>query len=513
MSEAAQHTGSPAAPHAAGQALSSPHRWGELRGGLAAVGAELDAALGEAAALGASFADVRLSETEELRLYAVSSQPVDERLEGNAGVGVRVLVDGVWGFASVPLAGADDGARAARLAVANARAAAGSRRRIELPECEPSHGFHQTEVRIDPFAVSASERERLVAETLEVAAREAGVVRAQAGVNAKRQHRYFANSEGSRNEQHFIETGGMVLSLAARDGIVQRRSYPNSFHGNTAAAGWEYVRELNLPAEAQRVAEEAVQLLTAPTISSGTSSLVIGPAQMALQIHESTGHPLELDRILDDEANFAGRSFIGPDAVGSLRYGSPAVNITADPSVPRTRGSFAFDDEGTAAQRTQLITEGVITNFLSSRDSAARIGQRSTGAARSDGWGFLPLCFATHVYLEPGSGSTEELLERMGDGYYIDDNRSWSIDSLRLSFQFGTEVAWEVRGGRRTRLVRDFSYGGITPQWWGSVEAVAGPEEFRIFGMPCGKGEPKEWGFLSHGAAPTLVRDVRIGVA
>jgi TldD protein len=498
---------------AAAPALGEAHRWGELAGGLAAVADELDAALSQAAALGASFADVRLSEAEELRLYAVSSQPVDERIEGNAGVGVRVLLDGVWGFASLPLSGADDGARAARLAIANARAASGSRLRVQLPECEPCRGFHQTEVRIDPFAVSASERERVVAAALEAAAGAPGVVRAQAGVNAKRQHRYFANSEGSRNEQHFIETGGMVLSLAARDGVVQRRSYPNSFHGNTAAAGWEYLDELDLPGEAQRVAEQAVALLSAATVAPGRASLVVGPAQMALQIHESTGHPLELDRILGDEANYAGRSFIGPDAVGRLRYGSQAVSIVADPGVPRTRGSFAFDDEGTPAQRTELITDGVVTNFLSSRDSAARIGERSTGAARSDGWGFLPLCFATHVYLEPGSGSTEELLERMGDGYYIDDNRSWSIDSQRLSFQFGTEVAWEVRRGRRTRLVRDFSYGGITPQWWASVEAVAGPEELRIFGMPCGKGEPKEWGFLSHGAAPTLVRDVRIGVA
>jgi TldD protein len=495
--------------------LSPAHRWGELSGGLAGVADLLEAAIDEAQALGASFADARLSETEELRLYAVSGRPVDERLEGNAGIGVRALVDGAWGFASIPLAGNDDGRRAARHAVAGARAAAqsGAPGRVELPECPPSRGSHQTQVQVDPFAVAPSERERVVEQALCAALAETGVVHAQAGINAKRQHRYFANSEGSHNEQHFVETGGMVLCNAAGHGIVQRRSFPNSFHGNTGAAGWEYVLGLDLPSQASRVGAEAVALLTAPTVSSGTGSLVIGPAQMALQVHESTAHPLELDRILGDEANFAGRSFIGADAVGTLRYGSPAVNVTADPTVPGTRGSFAFDDEGTPAQRTPLITEGVITNFLSSRDSAARLGERSTGAARSDGWGFLPLCFATHVFLEPGEGSTDELLERVGDGYYIDDNRSWSIDSRRLSFQFGTEVAWEVRGGRRTRLVRDFSYGGITPQFWGSVEAVAGPEEFRIFGMPCGKGEPKEWGFLSHGAAPTLVRDVRIGVA
>lgn len=493
--------------------LAVAHRWGELAGGLDAAAPTLEAALGEADALGAAYADVRLSETEELRLYAVSARPVDERVEGNAGIGVRVLVDGVWGFGSIPLAGADDGARAARLAIANARAATASARRIDLPPCPPAVGFHQSEAKIDPFALPASERELLVEQTLAAATTPAGIVRAQAGINAKRQHRYFASSEGSRNEQHFIESGGMVLSVAADDAIVQRRSYPNSFHGNTGAAGWEYVLGLDLPAQAIRVSEEAIQLLTAPTVASGVSSLVIGPAQMALQVHESTGHPLELDRILGDEANFAGRSFIGRDAVGNLRYGSPAVNITADPTVGGTRGSFAFDDEGTPAVRTELITEGMITNFLSSRDSAARLGQRSTGAARSDGWGFLPLCFATHVFLEPGTGSTDEMLERMGDGYYIDDNRSWSIDSQRLSFQFGTEVAWEVRKGRRTRLVRDFSYGGITPEFWGRVQAVAGPEEFRVFGMPCGKGEPKQWGFLSHGAAPTLVSDVRIGVA
>jgi TldD protein len=254
-------------------------------------------------------------------------------------------------------------------------------------------------------------------------------------------------------------------------------------------------------------------LLSAPVVASGYSSLVIGPAQMALQIHESTGHAIELDRILGDEANFAGRSFITRDAVGKLRYGSPAVNIVADATVRGTRGSFMFDDEGTRTVPTTLIGEGVVRNFLSSRDSAARQGLTSSGAARSDGWAYLPLCFATNVFLQPGEGSTDELLERMGDGYYIDDNRSWSIDSMRWNFQFGTEIAWEVRKGRRTRLVRDFSYGGLTPEFWGSVEATAGPEAFRTFGMPCGKGEPKQWGFLSHGAAPTLVRDVKIGVS
>ena len=492
--------------------LLSAHQWGELD--RASAKALLLDVVAEANAAGAEFCDVRLSEAEELRLYAVSKQAPDERLESNAGIGARVLVDGVWGFASQPLRDDNDARHVANAALANARAAIGAAgARVTLPPCEAEVGFYQTDVDIDPFLVAPAERERLVLETLSAAGLERGVVQVQAGVNAKRQHRFFANSEGSLQEQHFVESGGMVLAVAANDHVAQRRSYPNSFHGNTAAAGWEYVLDLDLVNQAQRVGAEAVQLLSAPVVGSGYSSLVIGPAQMALQIHESTGHALELDRILGDEANFAGRSFVTRDAIGSLRYGSPAVNIVADATVRGTRGSFMFDDEGTRTAPTTLIGEGVVRNFLSSRDSAARQGLTSSAAARSDGWAYLPLCFATNVFLQPGEGSTDALLERMGDGYYIDDNRSWSIDSMRWNFQFGTEVAWEVSKGKRARLVRDFSYGGLTPEFWGSVEATAGAEAFRTFGMPCGKGEPKQWGFLSHGAAPTLVRNIKIGVS
>jgi len=352
-----------------------------------------------------------------------------------------------------------------------------------------------------------------LADTVAAARVDPRVVSVQVGCNAKRQHRHFADSEGSRQHQHLVETGAVLVVVASGDGQVARRSHPNSFHGNTAAAGFEYVRGLDLVANADRVGREAVALLTAPRAPTGRADLVIGPAQMALQIHESCGHALELDRILGDEANFAGTSFVGPDDIGSLRYGSPAVTITADPTRPGTRGTFAWDDEGTPAAAHDLVREGTVVDVLSSRDSAARIGRTPIGAARSDGWAYTPLCFATNVFLQPGRGSTDELLDRLGDGYLLDDNRSWSIDERRLDFQFGTEVAWEVHRGRRGRLLRGFSYGGRTPEFWGSVEAVAGPAEFRAFGMPCGKGEPKQWGFLGHGAAPTLVRDISIGGA
>ncbi len=490
-------------------AAAPAHTWGDLADDAAATGL-LERAL--AAVDGASFADVRLVEAEELRLYTARGGDLDERSEHSAGIGVRVLVDGAWGFAGVPLdAGPDAPRLAADRAVRAARAGTGLAQ-VVLPPREPSSGRWEVAVDVDPFSVPDTDRHALLQDALRAASAPSAVRAVTAGLNAKRQHKHYADSEGSRQHQHLVETGAVLQAVAADEHGAQRRSYPNSFHGNTAAGGWEYVLGLALEREAARVGEEAVQLLTAPQAPAGTADLVIGPAQLALQIHESVGHALELDRILGDESNFAGTSWVRPQDIGTLRYGSPAVTIVADPTAPGTRGSFGWDDEGTPAARRALIEDGVLREVLSSRDAGARDGRPTSGAARSDGWAHLPVCFATNVYLEPGAGSLPELLDRMGDGYYLDDNRSWSIDDRRMAFQFGTEVAWEVRRGRPGRLLRGFSYGGLTPQFWGSVEAVAGPAEFRAFGMPCGKGEPKQWGFLGHGAAPALVRGVAIGV-
>jgi TldD protein len=487
------------------------HQWGDLSEDkvAAALLAEVMSALDGRVAYG----DARLVEAEELRLYHQLGRDPDERLEGSIGIGVRVIVDGSWGFAAAPLTGGTVPARIAERAMAVARAGVGVGPRVMLPPRPPASGRYETHVERDPFAVPTAERDALVASTIVAAAAARGVVSVQAGVNAKRQHRHFASTEGALQHQHLIETGGGLMAIAADGDQVQRRSYPNSFHGNTGGSGWEFVLGLDLAGNAARVGDEVVQLLSAPVAPSGINDVVIGAQQISLQIHESAGHALELDRILGDERNFAGTSFIAPGDVGTLRYGSAAVSITSDPAVAGTRGSFGFDDEGTPARRVGLIEEGIIRHTLSNRDSAARAGLEVTGAARADGWAYLPVCFSTHVFLEPGEGTLGELIDRLGDGYYIEDNRSWSIDNRRLNFQFGTEVAYEVRGGRKGRLLRNFSYGGITPQFWNSVEAVAGPEEFRAFGYPCGKGEPKQWGFLSHGASPLLARGIRTGVA
>lgn len=489
----------------------SAHDWGDFAGDAAAA-AVLSNALSTLDNR-VEYGDVRLVEGEELRLYHQRNRDPDERCEYTLGIGVRVLVDGMWGFASAPLSESGVAARVAERAIAVATAGAGHGPRLTLPPREPSSGSYETPVLIDPFAVPAAERDALLAGAVAEAVGHAGVVSAQGVVNAKRQHRHFASTEGSRQHQHWMETGGGLVVMASDGDLLTRRSYPNSFHGNTGGAGWEFVQELDLAGQAGRVASEAVRLLSAPQAPAGTDDVIIGAQQIALQIHESAGHALELDRILGDERNFAGTSFVGVHDVGSLRYGSPQVSITSDPTVPGTRGTFRWDDEGTPARRAGLVEEGILRRTLSNRESAARTGLENTGAARADGWAYLPVCFSTHVFLEPGSGNLDELLDRLSDGYYAEDNRSWSIDNQRLNFQFGTEVAYEVRHGKKGRLLRNFSYGGITPQFWNSIEAVAGPEEFKVFGYPCGKGEPKQWGFLSHGAAPVLARGIRTGVA
>jgi TldD protein len=488
---------------------ASPWAWVHSEDEARALAQEaVDLALGR----GATYADARLVEVVEERLYAASGREPDWRLEQVVGLGVRVLLKGAWGFGSRVLGSPSQAIEAALAAVemAEAQVGPGSARLEPLPAAS---GHFRTPFAQDPFAVPASTKHDLVAGLLEEALATQEVTRAVAGVNAKRQRRCFASSEGSWQVQELLETGGLLQVWAALDGEVQRRSYPNSFHGNTSAAGWEYLDQLRLPGELPRVIDEARALLRAPTMAAGTADLVLGPAMTALQIHESCGHALELDRIFGDEAGFAGTSFIRAEERGRMRYGSEAVTVIADPTTPGARGSFAFDDEGQPARPAVLIEQGIVSDFLSSRETAQRIGRPTTAAMRADGHSFMPLCFSTHVGIQPGEGDLEALLERLGDGYYLDMDRSWSIDERRLNFQFGTEVAWEVRRGRRTRLFRNASYGGVTPEFWGSVEAVGGPETLQVFGLPCGKGEPKQWGFVSHGAAPILVRGVRIGVA
>jgi TldD protein len=427
------------------------------------------------------------------------------------GIGVRVLAGGAWGFACDPRLD-DAGARAAAArAVGFARAAPAPATRALAP-VDARSGAYATAVEQDPFALSLEEK---VAHCLRVeeALVHAHVTVRQASTNASREQRVFVSSDGVVAEQEFVECGADCSALASSGGVFQRRSYPSGHGGSTAQAGWEYVESLDLVGNAPRVAEQAAALLQADPCPSGVLDVVIDAEQMALQVHESVGHPTELDRVYGTEASYAGTSFLKPGDLGSLRYGSEHMNVTADATTPGGLGTFAFDDEGVPATREAIVEAGMLRGFLTSRESAARIGAGSGGSMRADGWSRMPLVRMTNLHLQPGSGTVDELVDGVKRGVYLETNRSWSIDDKRLNFQFGTEIAWEIADGRLGRMLRDATYTGSTPVFWGTLDRVAGPEEWRLHGLlNCGKGQPGQSAHVSHGAAPARFRGVQVGV-
>jgi TldD protein len=333
----------------------------------------------------------------------------------------------------------------------------------------------------------------------------------------RRIEQLFLSSLGSEIYQLKTQTGAGYVATAFAGEEIQRRSYPNSFGGQYQNKGYELVEELNLLDHAPRVGEEAVALLKADQCPSGERDIILDSSQLGLQIHESVGHPIELDRVLGMEANFAGMSFLTIDKLNNLKYGSDIVNVVADatPAHGPGLGTFAYDDEGVPAQCTPIIKDGQFVGYLSSRDTAASIGlNRSGGTMRAESWNRIPMIRMTNVSILPGTWKPDDLIADTDDGIYMETNRSWSIDDRRYNFQFGTEIGWEIRGGKKVRMLKNPSYGGITTDFWNSCDAICGPEYWTLWGTPnCGKGQPMQTMGTGHGASPARFRKIKVGVA
>lgn len=472
-------------------------------------------AIDTATALGAAYADIRIVHRRDESISVKSG-----RLEGVAdneseGFGVRVLVDGAWGFASshrLELAEADAVAGAAvRIARASATAL---RHRVALDDRPPAHGRYETPVAEDPFAIPL---ERKIADLLAADARATavpGIAFTESMYAAQRETKTFAASDGSYTEQTLTHVGAAVESHAVEGDDHQRRSYPDS-GGGYGSGGYELIRALDLAEQAHAHAEEAVALLTAPQCPSGRLTIILDPTQLYMQVHESCGHPTELDRVYGTEASYAGTSFLTTEKLDSgFRYGSDLVTIVADATIAGGLGTFGWDDEGVAAQSVPLVKDGIFSGYLSSRETAPRIGRRSGGAMRADGWNRIPLIRMTNVNLLPVPGmSLEEIVADTDDGLYLASNRSWSIDDRRLNFQFATEVAYEIKGGKRGRLFKNPTYTGITYEFWRSCDAVGDERSFVLLGTPnCGKGEPGQGAHVGHGTPGARFRGVQVGV-
>jgi TldD protein len=469
------------------------------------------AAVDAALSAGATYADARAIVRRSQSVGTKNSRVETLTDAETEGVGVRVLVEGAWGFASDRRL-SRDGARDAAIRACGFAAASGRSDERALVPVDARSGSFRTPLQRDPFSVPLDDKVALCLHA-EESLRRAEVKVAEAFVRAQSERKLFLSSEGVAVDQELVECGGGIQAVAVGNGIVQLRAYPSLHIGSSAQAGWEYVEGLRLETEAPRVAEQAAALLRADECPSKTTTVVIDAEQMQLQVHESVGHPTELDRVYGTEAAYAGTSFLHPGDLGSLRYGSEHMNITADATTPGGLGTFAYDDEGVPAERETVVGEGVLRGFLTSRETAARLGRGRGGSMRADGWARLPLVRMTNLHLEPGEGSLEELISEVDDGVYLETNRSWSIDDKRLNFQFGTQIAWEIKGGKLGRLLRDATYTGITPVFWGSLDRVAGPEAWTMHGLTnCGKGQPGQHAHVSHGASPARFRNVEVGV-
>jgi TldD protein len=471
-------------------------------------------ALDTARQRGAAYADVRVvrfrSENVAVRNRNVEALTSDETL----GFGVRVIVDGYWGFSSSHRMTLDEADAVADMALRIARASARARGpRADIGPPQSASGSYRTPVQRDPFSVSLEDKIALLLGVNETMLRTPNIVTAEANVYCQREEKLFASSEGAVIEQVLIETGCGIEATAVDEGEVQNRSYPNSVGRHQGTEGWEFVERYDLAGNAARVAEEAAALLRAKPQQPGVTTVILDGSQVALQIHESCGHPIELDRVLGTEAAFAGTSFLTTDKLGTFQYGSPIVNITADATIPGGLGTFGFDDEGVPAQRTRIVDEGRFVGYLTSRETAAALGQRSNGAMRASGWNRIPLIRMTNVSLEPGDWTLEDMIADTDEGIYMETNRSWSIDDRRLNFQFGTELAREIKHGKLGDLVKNATYTGITPQFWGSCDAIGNRASWVVWGTPnCGKGQPEQVAHTGHGAAPARFRNVQVGL-
>jgi TldD protein len=466
---------------------------------------------------GVEYADVRVVLRVHECVHVENGRLGQVLYEETEGVAIRVLVEGQWGFAATAFPERAEAALAR--AVSQARSAAvlvGPRAR--LAPAEPVVARYETPLARDPLAVPLDEKVALLTAASEAMGR--GLRAAEASYDCFREKKVFASSEGSLVEQVLTETGAGLLATAASEDDVQRRSYPQSVpraikgqRGDFATAGWEHVESLRLVEEAPRVGEEAQALLTAAPCPAGRTTLIVSGTQMALFVHECFGHPAELDRALGSEASLAGGSYMQPELRGKLQVASPLVSITADGTLPGGMGSYGYDDEGVAAQRTVVVEDGTFRDYLTSRESAGALGQRSSGAARADGWARIPLVRMSNVSIEPGETPYEEIVASTKEGILVDMNRSVSIDDTRRAFRFGNEIGWEIRDGKLGRMLKSCTFGGKTLEVWRSCDAVADRASFRVYGLPsCNKGEPLQVAHIGHGTVPARFRDVQVGL-
>ncbi len=462
-----------------------------------------------------TYGDVKWLNRTFQSLIVKNDQLEQNSFGSNKGIGVKILVDGAYGFAATNILSKDSLSNTVKRAFRIAKASSLSvKNPIHLAKEATYVDKVSTPIKKDPESVELQDTVNILMEASKLA--DIGDTRIKVRKTSYdywKDHMILWTTEGSKIDQEIVVCGGGVTALAVQDG-TETRGYPGGHRGNLSTAGYEYFTGLDILSHASEVSKEAVALLDSPKCPArNDANIIVLPGQLMLQLHEN-GHGFEMDRAYDYEAAYAGTSFMKPHLVNSLMFGNELVTIYGDATYPGGLGTFYYDHEGVKAQKNILVENGKLVSYLSSRETAPLKGwKRSSGTARASAYDRMPLIRMTNINLKPGDWKYDELIEDTQDGYIFDTNISWSIDDLRLSFQFGTEIGWRVEHGEITGLVKKPSYTGITPKFWNSINAICNEKEFKIYGTPnCGKGEPDQVMYTGHGSAPARFENVRIGV-
>lgn len=472
-----------------------------------------DVALAAAKKLGASYADIRIN---RYRLEAVSTRErqVQNLSSGqNMGFGVRVLVNGTWGFAGSPIMTADEVKRITTEAVAIAKAnSAITRRKIELVPTPKVVAKWKSSFERDPFDVPAEEKVNLLLKINEAALGVKGISFVNSSIAFVNEQKYLATSDGSRIEQYIIRTNPSFTATATDRSTGDFQSV-NTLR-EAQQIGFEYMTKHDWVAEAKTAAEYAVMKLKAPSVQPGKYDLVLNPSHLFLTIHESVGHPTELDRAMLWEANYAGTSFLTPDKTGKLQFGSKMVNFVADRTQPQGMATVGYDDEAVPGQSWHLVKDGMFVDWQTTRDTAKLVGKsKSYGCLHADSWGSVPFPRMPNVSLTPSKENVtqDDLISGVDKGILIFGRGSYSIDQQRYNFQFGGQTFWEIKGGKVTGMLRDVAYQSRTTDFWNSLDGLGGQATYEIPGsFNDGKGEPGQSNAVSHGCPPARFRNVNV---
>lgn len=478
--------------------MSTPD-WAEL--------AEL--ALARIRSAGADYGDIRIQNSTTESIQGEDRRIASIRDVEDTGFGVRVLYHGAWGFAASSVLSLEEVPRVADLAVEIAKGSASlAVEKVRLAE-EPVHRDRfVTRAHIDPFSVPLEKKTDLLLNTMEALHRQPGIVRSSASLWARRDRKRFVSTEGSAIEFDLLATSGDCSAAAVHHGRFATRSF-NTPH---LRKGYELIEDADMLREAPRVASQAVEKVKAPAVDDGWYDLVLDPEHLSLTIHESCGHPSELDRALGYEANYAGTSFLTTEKRGTFRYGSPHVTLVADNTEPESLAATGYDDDGVACQKWDIVRDGIFVGYCTNREVALKIGEmRSRGSNRADSWGSVPIVRIANIGLEPGSVTREQLIADVKRGIYIEGHGSYSIDQRRYNFQFGGDAFWLIENGKRAHMLRDVIYHGITPEFWNSCDGVADRSFRRRYGfITCGKGQPAQSGWMTHAASPARFRSIQV---